>query len=62
MSKKDTKKLVIVKKVFRQHSCLVVVVPMLLRKDFDLKAGDYLVFNKAVDSKDCKISKFIVKE
>ncbi len=35
-----------VKRVFRQHRSLVVVVPMYLRKAWDLKAGDYIVFEK----------------
>lgn len=35
-----------VKRVFRQHSSLVVVVPMYLRKAWDLKAGDFLTFEK----------------
>ncbi|MBA7479871.1 hypothetical protein ES707_15312 [subsurface metagenome] len=35
-----------IKKVFRQHNSLVVVVPMYLRSTWDLKAGDYLIFEK----------------
>jgi len=35
-----------IKRVYRQHASLVVVVPMYLRRAWGLKAGDYLIFEK----------------
>jgi len=35
----------IVKRVFRQHSSLVIVLPLYLRKILDIKQGDHVVFH-----------------
>lgn len=47
-----------VKKVFRQHNSLIVVVPMYLRLAWDIKPGDFLVFEKRRGGRSAMVRKF----
>lgn len=51
-------KMVLPKKIFRQHNSLVVVIPVLIRRKLDIKKGDYLLFEWTERSKKVKIDRF----
>lgn len=51
-------KMVLPKKIFRQHNSLVVVLPVLIRRKLDIKKGDYLLFEWTERSKKVKIDRF----
>ncbi len=51
-------KMVMPKRIFKQHNSLVVTLPMLIRRKLDVKRGDYLLFEWSEQSKKVKIDKF----
>ncbi len=51
-------KLVMPKRIFKQHNSLVVVLPVLIRRKLGLKKGDYLLFEWSDKSKSVKIDRF----
>ncbi len=53
-----TTKMVLPKKIFRQHNSLVVVLPILIRRKLGIKKGDYLLFEWTERSKKVKIDRF----
>lgn len=51
-------KMVLPKRIFRQHNSLVVTLPVLIRQKLGVKKGDYLLFEWTEQSKTVKIDKF----
>ena len=51
-------KMVLPKKIFKQHNSLVVVLPVLIREKLNIKRGDYLLFEWTDRSKKVKIDRF----
>lgn len=46
----------------KQHSSLVIIIPVLLRKYLKLQAGDYVVIRDNDDGKSVNMQKFIPEE
>ena len=51
-------KMVMPKRIFKQHNSLVVVLPVLIRRKLDIKKGDYLLFEWSEKSKKVEIDRF----
>ena len=51
-------KMVLPKRVFRQHNSLVVTLPILIRRKLGIKKGDYLLFEWSDKSKKVEIDRF----
>jgi len=51
-------KLILPKRIFRQHNSLVVVLPVLIREKLELKRGDYILFEWSQRSKKVTIDRF----
>lgn len=51
-------KLIVPKRIFRQHNSLVVVLPVLIREKLKIVNGDYLLFEWSASSKFVKLKKF----
>ncbi len=58
MDNTDNTKMVMPKRIFKQHNSLVVVLPILIRRKLGLKKGDYLLFEWSVKSNKVKIDRF----
>ena len=58
MNNTKSTKMVLPKKIFRQHNSLVVVIPVLIRRKLGIKKGDYLLFEWTDRSKKVKIDRF----
>ena len=51
-------KMVMPKRIFKQHNSLVVVLPILIRRKLGIKKGDYLLFEWTEKSKKVEIDRF----
>jgi len=51
-------KMVLPKRVFKQHNSLVVTLPILIRRKLGIKRGDYLLFEWSDESKKVEIDRF----
>ena len=58
MNNTKSTKMVLPKKIFRQHNSLVVVIPVLIRRKLGIKKGDYLLFEWSEKSKKVEIDRF----
>ncbi len=54
-------KIIMVHKVYAQHSSLVVVIPLLITSELKLDAGDNIVFELDRDTNKVQMSKFETK-
>jgi len=48
-----------VKRLHRDHSSLVLTIPMPMRKYLDVKAGDYVVLQPSTDNRSVNMQKFV---
>ncbi len=58
MVKTDNTKMVLPKRIFKQHNSLVVVLPILIRRKLGIKRGDYLLFEWSEQSERVTIDRF----
>jgi len=58
MNNTNNTKMVLPKRIFKQHNSLVVVLPVLIRRKLGIKRGDYLLFEWSDKSKTVRIDRF----
>lgn len=58
MDNTNNTKMVLPKRVFKQHNSLVVTLPILIRRKLGIKKGDYILFEWTEKSKKVKIDRF----